>query len=123
MAITNIPQAYSPRTGDHVTIPLPPAKIATARSVSSDGVLGGSPMTVTFNASTTFFTVCAGAYPVIFRYRAAGDTNHVTLVSGAYPKDEIVSANSLMQFEKPEGVVSLSLDVLTTQPNISVIEK
>lgn len=80
-------------------------------------------MTVTFNTNTTFFTVCAGQYPVIFRYRVAGDTNAVTLASGTYPKDEIVPAGSIMQFARPAGIVSLSLDVLTTQPNISVIEK
>ena len=103
---------------------LPPAAYALARTVSSTGALAGAPTSVTLNTLASFITVHAGpTYGIAFRWRKTGDTNAVTVASGSYPYDEFVQAGTSAQFSVPTDAVSISLDTMTTQPAIIVVEK
>lgn len=103
-------------------VQLTPAKTANAQTEDSALTLG-SETTVTFDSGTTFFQVHAPVYPVVFRYRGSGDSNAVTNAAGSYPYDERVEAGTVQMFAIPANVVSISLKPVTTDQNITIIEK
>lgn len=108
-------------------IPLPPA-VATPLSVAADapitlkGSLGtglGS-LVQDLTAGQKMVCIVAGAYPVVWRFRAAGDSNGITNLSGLYPyKDKLPSGKQYIPV--PVTATSIILDYVTSDTAITVI--
>lgn len=132
MMINNIAFA-NPREGaqfegysklDAYPLNLPPSGPTLSRVASGTAVLSGSPTQHTFAAGSTLCHFIAGpSFPIVWRWRLDGDTAGITNIAGATPYDDELSAGVGEWRAIPSGAVSVIIDKLTTQPDITLICK